>query len=146
MEREFWLAAANYHPIDGIAEVLSFLQEHQIKTGVLSNSSFHGQILQQELAKYDLYRYFSFVISSADYGFRKPHPRIFQTALQKMGLPAQDIWFVGDKLDFDIVGAINSGLFPVWYNCRDEINDNNYVCLEIKDWQKLLDILKSFFK
>ena len=135
MEREFWNAAIQYSPSEGIFDVLDLLDRHQIKTGILSNSSFSGVVLEEELAKHDLAHRFSFLISSNDYGFRKPHKRLFGLAVRKMNLEPQDIWFVGDKLEYDIRGVIDYGLYPVWYNPENKPGEMDGEYLEVRSWQ-----------
>jgi putative hydrolase of the HAD superfamily len=120
LERVFWNGALTYKPAEGIFELLDILDASGIKTGILSNSINKGIVLEDELAKHDLAERFSFVISSADYGVRKPHRSIFQVAVKKMELVPSDIWFVGDKPEYDILGALDAGLYPVWYNWRNE--------------------------
>ncbi|MBL7166295.1 MAG: HAD family hydrolase [Dehalococcoidales bacterium] len=137
LEREFWNTAMTFVPCEGIYGVLDTLERNHIKTGILSNTSMTGRVLEEELAKHNLAHRFSFVISSADYGFRKPHSRIFQVAVRKMDLEPRDIWFVGDKLEYDIKGAIDSGLYPVWYNPQGKPNDAGYECLEVRSWYEL---------
>lgn len=132
MEKEFWHAAVNYKPTDGIFDILDVLEANQVKAGILCNTSFSGVVLEDELAKHNLVRRFSFVLSSADYGFRKPHNRFFQIAIKKMDLQPGDIWFIGDKLEYDIRGAIDSGLYPIWYNPQNKQGNPDYPCLEIK--------------
>ncbi|MFY9813200.1 MAG: HAD family hydrolase [Dehalococcoidales bacterium] len=137
MEKEFWRAATCYKPLEGIREVLDLLAANHIKAGILSNTSFSGALLAEDLAKHDLAHRFSFVISSADYGFRKPSRRIFDVAVKKMALPPEDIWFAGDMLDYDIAGAIRAGLFPVWYNAKNAPGRDGLDCFEVRDWLEL---------
>ena len=139
LEKEFWQAAVKMAPADGIFDVLDILDKNGIKTGIISNTIFSGAVLEEELSRHNLAHRFSFVITSADYGFRKPHHRIFQIAVKKMELEAQDIWFVGDKLEYDVKGAFHSGLFPIWYNPRNEPGKPDYEYLEVKDWHEFRD-------
>ncbi len=143
MEREFWNAAVAYSPSEGIYEVLDTLEKNHIKTGILSNSSFTGSVLEEELAKHNLVRRFSFLISSIDYGFRKPHNRIFQIAVRKMDLAPHDIWFVGDRLEYDIRGAIDSGLYPVWYNPESKPGEMDGEYLEVKNWHEFQEKIEA---
>ncbi len=141
--REFWNYAVKYQPAEGIFEFLDTLEENGIKTGILSNSSFSGAIMVEELAKHNLAHRFSFLISSADYGIRKPRNRIFSLAVKKLNLAPSDVWFIGDKPDYDIKGAIDSGLCPIWYNPRNESGNADYECLEVKNWYELKEIIES---
>jgi HAD superfamily hydrolase (TIGR01549 family) len=141
--REFWNYAVKFQPAEGIHEFLDMLEENRIKTGILSNSSFTGVIMEEELAKHNLAHRFSFLISSADYIFRKPSRRIYELAVRKMNLSPQDIWFVGDRLEWDIKGAISSGLCPIWYNPQNQPGNADYECLEVKSWHELREIIES---
>lgn len=139
-----WNSAYTFTPEEGIYDVLDILQENKIRTGILSNGSFPGILLEEELDKHNLLHRFSFVMSSADYSIRKPHPRFFNIAARKIGLEPQDIWFVGDKPQFDVQGAITAGMHPVWYNPRNGRSDPQYDCLEINHWSEFKDIIRSF--
>jgi len=143
MEKEFWDAAVKYSPSEGIYEVLDTLEKNHIKTGILSNSSFTGAILEEELAKHNLAHRFSFLISSIDYVFRKPHKRLFQLAVRKMDLEPQDIWFVGDRLEYDVRGAIDSGLYPVWYNSEGKPGGIDGEYLEVKNWREFQEKIEA---
>lgn len=142
-EREFWRATAKYSPAEGIFAVLDILEANNVRTGVLSNTAFSGSILEEELARHKLAHRFSFVISSADYGFRKPSPRIFNVAIQKMNLEPADIWFAGDMLEYDIKGAAQSGLYPVWYNPKGKPKTLECECLEVRSWREFIEKIQS---
>jgi putative hydrolase of the HAD superfamily len=52
-------------------------------------------------------------LSSADHGYMKPHPSIFEAALERIGaVPAQSV-MVGDSLIHDIEGARQMGMRAV---------------------------------
>ena len=138
-----WNTAYTFSPEEGIYEVLDTLEKYKIETGILSNGSFPGVLLEEELARHNLFHRFSFVMSSADYSIRKPHPRFFNIAAMKLDIEPQDIWFVGDNPQFDIKGAINAGMYPVWYNPRDNKPDPQYDCPEINHWNKFNEIINS---
>lgn len=143
LEKEFWDTLYQYTPADGIFDVLDTLEKNGIKTGIISNTGYTGGLLEEELARHNLAHRFSFLIASADYGFRKPHRRIFQVAVKKMNLKPQEIWFVGDNLEYDVKGAIDYGLYPVWYNARNEPGKPDYEYLEVSDWYAFKDKIES---
>jgi len=133
MEREFWHAAVKYVPVAGIYDLLDVLEASGIKTGILSNTIFSSAVLKEELAKHNLEHRFSFVIASGDYGVRKPHRHIFRIAVRKMNLEPADIWFIGDKPGYDIKGALDAGLYPVWLNWRKETGTIDGDYLEVQN-------------
>ena len=53
------------------------------------------------------------VIDSGAVGVSKPDPRIFQIALDAIGVAAADAWYVGDMPGIDVVGARAAGLWPI---------------------------------
>ncbi len=53
------------------------------------------------------------VIDSGAVGVTKPDPRIFQIALDAIGVAAADTWYVGDMPGIDVVGARAAGLRPI---------------------------------
>lgn len=60
--------------------------------------------------------HFNFVVSSASAGAAKPHPRIFESALQAGNVSAEDTVHVGDDAARDVVGAAAMGMRTVWVN------------------------------
>lgn len=56
------------------------------------------------------------VVTSEDARHYKPHPRIFETAMEMTGLSASDLIHVGDSWRSDVRGASSVGVRPVWLN------------------------------
>jgi putative hydrolase of the HAD superfamily len=46
----------------------------------------------------------------------KPRPHPFVAAVERLGLPAGDVLYVGDSLAADVAGARAAGLRPVWFD------------------------------
>jgi FMN phosphatase YigB (HAD superfamily) len=63
------------------------------------------------LAREGLLGRFQTVQISAEVGFRKPHPRIFEAALQELKLKGEEVLFVGDHPVDDILGARKMGMW-----------------------------------
>jgi putative hydrolase of the HAD superfamily len=76
--------------------------------GIVSN----GQRVFSEIElKYlGLHRYFDEIVFSSDIGYKKPDPRIFRMALDALGLEPQDVLFIGDSFENDILGAQKVGM------------------------------------
>lgn len=53
---------------------------------------------------------FSAVVCSSEVGFEKPHPRIFQEALERLGVTPQQALHVGDSVRLDVEGALGCGM------------------------------------
>ncbi len=103
--------------------------------GVISNGNTRPE-------QCGLTKLFRFVILSEDYGIRKPDPRIFSISLSEAKCLPQEILHVGDSIEEDVTGAIQSGFRYVWLN-RSLLNNDLSMKIdyEIKTLSQLLDIL-----
>ena len=85
---------------------------------------------------------FEFILTSSEYMFRKPHARIFQLALEKAGLQPEEVWYIGDDYQCDVVGARNAGIFPVYYigaSKKEPMED----VLTVSTWEELEAYLEN---
>ncbi|WP_443960244.1 HAD family hydrolase [Roseburia inulinivorans] len=85
--------------VNHAADLLHWLNGAKIRTAVISNCDYSGNLLQEKLNKIFPENQFEFVIASSDYGVMKPNRYIFQAGIVKSGLEAKDIWYVGDKVE-----------------------------------------------
>jgi putative hydrolase of the HAD superfamily len=101
--------------VDGVPAMLDDLVRRSIRRAVISNSSFTADTIRRTLADLGVADRFEFVISSADYGVRKPHPAIFEAALARLGLAPREAWFAGDTVAYDLKGGLAAGMFTVLF-------------------------------
>jgi putative hydrolase of the HAD superfamily len=139
----FWQAAMEVNLIEGVRDLLSTLSEQGMPMGVVSNSSFLAATLAKELERQGVLSHFAFVISSADYGVRKPDPIIFEIALRRLGLEPAQVWFAGDTMSYDIEGARGAGLFPVAFNPRARIPESDGEHALVTRWEQLPALFAS---
>jgi putative hydrolase of the HAD superfamily len=85
-----------------VKHVLDELQSHY-RIGIVSDAQPCWAL--PEMRALGLGTYFHPVIMSADYGFRKPDPRLFEKALNLMGLASSEVLLVGNDAYRDIHGA-----------------------------------------
>jgi len=86
------------------------MKARKLKTGLISNV---GQEIDSYCIELGFAPYLDFKVTSFEVGFDKPHPEIFQRALDKAGIKAGDSLFIGDQYDQDIVGARGVGMNPI---------------------------------
>jgi putative hydrolase of the HAD superfamily len=91
----------------GTVEALERLRAAGYRLAVISNSD--GRAVEG-LAAAGLLAHFEEVIDSDLVGCEKPDPRIFLTALERMGLSPLEALYVGDIYEVDVVGARRAGL------------------------------------
>ena len=134
----FWNAAAPGMPTEGIKEFLGYLKNKGIRTGVISNISYASSVVAERINRLLPENAFEFIITSSNYIFCKPNKRIFDLALEKAGLEPDEVWYIGDQYECDVKGALNAGLFPVWYIGAIDLpytEDTNI--LTVKTWNEI---------
>lgn len=122
LDREQWrqFAWLWYEPLSRIGkfeprikETLSALKRLGLKLGIVSNTFVTGSSLERHLEQAGLLDLFSVRLYSYEFDFRKPDPRIFRAAAEKIGELPENIMFVGDRIDTDITPAAKMGMTAV---------------------------------
>lgn len=107
-----WQPVPGVVPFADVHEVLPILQQRGLKLGLITNAFQPMRMRIRELDAFGLTGYLhpNCRLSAADVGFLKPHPRIFQAALEALEVEASETVFVGDSLEADIIGAQAVGI------------------------------------
>jgi putative hydrolase of the HAD superfamily len=95
-----------------VREVLDVLRERHRLALVTDAQSAHTR---GELHKVGLLDYFDPIVISGDHGYRKPDRRLFQFALDGMGVAAENALYVGNDMHRDIFGAREAGMPTVMF-------------------------------
>jgi putative hydrolase of the HAD superfamily len=98
-------------------QVVRALWESDFRLGIISNGAEDMNTFEL-IDKAGLRSYFEFILSSAAYGKRKPHPGIFQAALHHFRIPPEQSIMIGDNYEADILGAHRLGINTVWVKRR----------------------------
>ncbi len=96
-----------YRVFPEVPGVLAALAARGVPLGVVSN--WDGR-LPGVLADLGLARFFDVVVVSYEVGVEKPHPAIFERALDALGLPPEQVLHVGDRVREDVEGALALGM------------------------------------
>jgi putative hydrolase of the HAD superfamily len=85
------------------------LLRKRFRMGVVSNAN--GTV-RQKLRRIGLADFFETIVDSHEEGIEKPDPRLFEVALSRMNVRAEDTAYVGDLYFVDVIGARAAGLRP----------------------------------
>ncbi len=88
------------------------LRKRGFALGIITNGTVAMQ--QGKLHACNLEPMVDFSLISEREGIKKPDPRIFNTALERLGLQAKQVLFVGDHPINDIAGAAKVGMHTAW--------------------------------
>ena len=112
-----------------------------LTVGLISNMNLSGHELAERMG---LLPHLDFTITSKEVGAEKPHPLIFERALERAGARPENAVHVGDQLTSDVAGAANAGIAPVLLD-RDG-NHRNYTeqprIEELSELPELLERLR----
>lgn len=118
---EALLGAYGWHAVPGtqlfkeVPEVMATLKKYGVKTAIVTNAAQPMTLRDIEIEEHQLLQYFPDCrLSAADAGVLKPHPGIFQLALERLGVTPQEAVFVGDNPVADIAGAQAVGMQAVF--------------------------------
>jgi putative hydrolase of the HAD superfamily len=100
-----WEVSANFELYEDVLPVLDDLRAHSLKLGLVSNGirDLHEFVAHHRL---DI----DAIVDSRTHGRVKPHPTIFQAALDRLEVRAEDAVMVGDSLEEDVDGARALGM------------------------------------
>ena len=105
-----WAVCHHFDLYEDVPEVLRAIHAAGVRIGLISNTQRCLTSFQQHFALDGL---FAVTVSSSDHGYMKPHPSIFEAALRKVNVSADEALMVGDSLAHDIAGARRIGMHGV---------------------------------
>ena len=118
------------------AGVCQQLRSAGFRLGVISNGPIN---VSDMLSQAGLLPFFEIVVTSQGAGIEKPAPRIFHEALNAMALPPEEVLFVGDLYDVDVVGARAVGMEAVLID-REGLSEQRE-CVVIRSLDDLLPLV-----
>jgi putative hydrolase of the HAD superfamily len=103
--------------------LLDSLRDRGLRTGLVSNAFDPGWLLREDLARMGLAQRLDVAVFSSEVGKRKPHPAIFEAALDPLGVDPARTLFVGDRLYEDVRGSKELGMTAVqalWFRADED--------------------------
>ena len=97
-----------------VLPTLQWLKDRGYRLGAVTNRGYSGPRFHEEMRYLGLTDLFETTVISCDVGYMKPHTRIFQYALERMRVDAEETVMVGDSLRADVEGAKALGMTGIW--------------------------------
>jgi HAD superfamily hydrolase (TIGR01509 family) len=120
-EHEVWLPS---HQLASTTHaLLELLRSRGLRLGIVSNAFDPPALLHGDLELLGVAERVDAAIFASEVGWRKPHPAIFERALEALGVSAERTLFVGDSLGVDLGGAAALGMRTcqaVWFRADDD--------------------------
>jgi putative hydrolase of the HAD superfamily len=97
--------------VPGASDLLDALDASEMPFGIVTNAPSFQLI---KIAALGLNRRTKCLFVSELFGVEKPNSAIFQAAAEYIGVPSNQILFVGDSPHHDVAGAHNAGMKAAW--------------------------------
>ena len=101
------------HLFENTVPILQYLQP-KYNLHIITNGFKEVQYGKLEKAKIN--HFFKTVTNSEMVGVKKPHPKIFNHALEQASAQPQQSIMIGDNYEADILGALNMGFDAICFN------------------------------
>jgi len=111
------------------SKVLQWLEDQDKLIGLICNTGLTpGFGLRRFLEREGLAGYFDLMLFSDEVGIRKPDPRMFHIAAQRLKVKHFEIVHIGDNLKSDVWGAKNAGFKALYFSAevgRDRVAESD---------------------
>ncbi|RJP22859.1 MAG: HAD family hydrolase [Candidatus Abyssobacteria bacterium SURF_5] len=116
-------------------ESLEKLKGSTFSLGIVSN---WNSSLKKIVEGLKLTHYFDFILSSAEAGWKKPSPKIFQMALKIADVDRSRVVHIGDTYQTDVLGARNAGIRGIMLDRRGGTHQDHEVITGLLEAHSLL--------
>jgi len=86
------------------------LREPPLRLGILSNTFVNAYSIEKHLEQTGILDFFTVRMYSYEFDFRKPDARIFKIAAERIGEQPENIMYVGDRIDKDVIPTLKIGM------------------------------------
>ena len=103
--------------------LLELLRSRGLRLAIVSNAFDPPALLRRDLEQLGVAERVDAAVFASEVGWRKPHPAIFERALEELGVAGDRALFVGDSLAVDLGGAAALGMHTcqaVWFRADDD--------------------------
>lgn len=129
---------------DFMVDILDYCKQEEIPIAALSNGSSRGQ--RKKVAFLGLERWFEAdkIFISGEIDYQKPDVHAFEVLEDRLGIKAENTWYIGDTYEMDVTGASQAGWHTIWFNHRQRRcpQSTNMADKEIQTGKELLPFIK----
>ena len=128
----------NCIPFPNLIRMLEELKSNNLLLGMITNG--YGQFQMDNILALDIDKYFDVILVSEWEGMKKPDPRLFNKALEKLNVSANESIFIGDHPENDVKAAKNVGMKGIWkkdFQC-DHV-DADYIVDDLMELPSIIE-------
>ena len=147
MQKEYKKNQQKLKISDTTISILELAKKNNVKLGVITNGPSEHQWAKVDALGVEKCIPRENIIVSGDLGINKPDKRIFEVMQEKLQLGVESLYYIGDSLENDIVGANNAGWKSIWINrYNKEYLPGTEIYKEVQNNYELFEIIKEIIE
>ena len=147
MQKEYKMNQQKLQMSNVTINILKLARKNNVKLGIITNGPSAHQWSKIKALGVERWIDKENIIVSGDYSINKPDVRIFEIMQEKLQLPIDSLYYIGDLLENDIVGANNAGWKAIWINrYKKKLLENVDIYKIAENNGKLFEIIKKIFE
>ena len=147
MQKEYKMNQQKLQMSNVTINILKLARKNNVKLGIITNGPSAHQWSKIKALGVERWIDKENIIVSGDYSINKPDVRIFEIMQEKLQLPIDSLYYIGDLLENDIVGANNAGWKAIWINrYKKKLPENVDIYKIAENNGKLFEIIKEIFE
>lgn len=116
----------NNQLFDGAIEVLDYLESNYV-LHIITNG--FAEVQTRKLNNSGIIKYFKTITNSEMAGVKKPHPTIFEYALNSANVAKENAIMIGDCIDADVRGALNFGIKAILFDEKSQHQESGIITI-----------------
>jgi putative hydrolase of the HAD superfamily len=110
------LRDAGMEPLPEAIDTVRWLRDSGRRLALLTNGA--GVAQRKKIVRFELAELFDEILVEGELGFGKPDQRVYERALDALGVKPAETWMVGDNLEWDVAAPQKLGMSGVWIDRR----------------------------
>ena len=147
MQKEYKMNQQKLQMSNITINILKLARKNNVRLGIITNGPSEHQWSKIEALGVERWIDKENIIVSGDYSINKPDVRIFEIMQEKLQLPNDFLYYIGDSRENDIVGANNAGWKSIWINRYKQKSSKEVDIYKIaENNNELFEIIEKIFE
>jgi len=107
-----WERIEGIFVLPGATEALQRFLERGIRLALITNGAADAQ--RCTIERFGLASFFDCIVIEGEFGVGKPDGRVYAYALAQLDVQPEEVWMVGDNLEWEVAGPQQMGIRGIW--------------------------------